>query len=85
MHDCFDLGNRNDEGRMLLKFVITHDMVVFFFINMEVHLIIFQSVGHYIQIDYLLVHKRGQWTCINCKVFLDEPCASQHQLFFLVF
>ncbi|KAE8700250.1 hypothetical protein F3Y22_tig00110557pilonHSYRG00102 [Hibiscus syriacus] len=41
--------------------------------------------GHCTQIDYILVRNRDRWACIDCKVFPEEACASQHKLLVLVF
>ncbi|PWA68414.1 craniofacial development protein 2 [Artemisia annua] len=57
VHGDFGYGVRNDEGRMILEFSTTHDLVVAksFFEKRDAHLINFQSGGHYTQIDYMLV------------------------------
>ncbi|KAE8722892.1 Proton gradient regulation 7 isoform 2 [Hibiscus syriacus] len=86
-HGGFGFGNRNEEGHMLLEFATAHDMVITnsFFNKRDVNLITFQSEGHCTQIDYILVRNRDRWACIDCKVFPEEACTSQHRLLVLVF
>nr|GEV51527.1 putative reverse transcriptase domain, ribonuclease H-like domain, retroviral aspartyl protease [Tanacetum cinerariifolium] len=59
VHEGFGYEARNDEGCTFLEFATTHDLVVAnsFFKKSDAHLITFQSGGHNIQIDYLLVRK----------------------------
>ncbi|KAE8697992.1 Detected protein of unknown function [Hibiscus syriacus] len=87
VHGGFGFGSWNEKGRMLLEFATAHDMVVTnsFFNKRDVNLITFHSGGHCTQIDYIQVRNRDRWACIDCKVFPEEVCASQHILLVLVF
>ncbi|PWA60844.1 hypothetical protein CTI12_AA378710 [Artemisia annua] len=82
VHGGFGFGVRNDEGRSILEFATTHDLVVAnsFFKKRDVNLITFQSGGHNTQIDYLLVRKSDLRACRDCRVFPGEACSSQHKL-----
>ncbi|PWA53852.1 hypothetical protein CTI12_AA441410 [Artemisia annua] len=85
VHGGFGAGVRNDEGRSILEFATTHNLVVAnsFFKKRDVHLITFQSGGHNTQIDFLLVRRSDLRACRECRVFPGEICSSQHKLLVL--
>lgn len=81
-HGGFGFGVRNDGGSALLEFATAHELVIVnsVFQKRAEHLITFSSGGHNTQIDYLLMRSRDVRSCVDCKVFPSEACASQHRL-----
>nr|GEV21851.1 craniofacial development protein 2-like [Tanacetum cinerariifolium] len=71
VHGGFGFGDRNEEGCTVLEFATAHDLVVAnsFFKKRDTHLITFQSGGHNIQIDYLLVRRGDLKACKDCRAF----------------
>ncbi|XP_047264453.1 uncharacterized protein LOC107865198 [Capsicum annuum] len=72
VHGGFGFGVRNDEGAALLDFARTFGLVVVnsSFSENEEHLVTFRSRIAKIQIDFLLLRKRGRALCRDCKVIL---------------
>nr|XP_043618809.1 craniofacial development protein 2-like [Erigeron canadensis] len=85
VHGGLGFGQRNEEGRKILKFATAHDLVIAnsFFRKRKSQLITFQSGGNETQIDYFLVRKGDFRACKDFKVLPKEGCYSQHKLLML--
>ncbi|GKE82248.1 craniofacial development protein 2-like protein [Tanacetum coccineum] len=85
VREGYRFGSRNQEGRAILEFATTHDLVVAnsFFKKSDTHLITFQTGGHNTQIDYLMVRRGDLRACKDCRAFPSEACSSHHRLVIL--
>ncbi|GJT90046.1 ubiquinol oxidase, mitochondrial-like protein [Tanacetum coccineum] len=77
VHGGFGYEVRNEEGRTILEFAASYDLVVVnsFFKKRDSHLITFHSGDHDTQIDYMLVRRGDLRLCKDCKVFPEATKA----------
>lgn len=82
VHGGFGFGSRNREGRELLEFASTHNLVFVntFFSKQTRHLITYNSGIRSSQIDYILCDANMRRNFSDCKVILGEAVVSQHRL-----
>ena len=70
-----------------MEFTLAKDLVIenSIFRKKNEHLTTYKSGGHAIQVDYFLVRKGDQTSCLDCKVVLGTEMPTQHRLLVLIF
>ena len=80
IHGGHGMGERNEEGEMILDFAVAFDMAINNTFFTSDSYATYSSGGRQTQIDFLM-YKRDHLTEVkNCKVFKGESVSTQHRL-----
>jgi hypothetical protein len=82
VHGGFEYGSRNQEGEVILNFVLAYDLIVAntLFRKKVSHLVTFSSGQHCSQIDFILTRREDMHDCLDSKVIPRECVVPQHKL-----
>jgi hypothetical protein len=82
VHRSFGYVSRNQEGKDILNFVLTYDLIIANTLSRKrvSHLVTFSSGQYCSQIDFILMRREDRHTCLDCKVIPGECVIPQYKL-----